>query len=186
MNVVCCDKCGRLAGIRVRPPSKLYHGRARFCRALTRSKWGSGGSGASRQSHPAGKEVTTDYTDFTDGIRLPNILPLSVLSVKSVVQMPGIEIGGSHGQSRLVTVINERAHAFLRALSGECWSEEWEKAFAAHSPDNHSSDTSGVPPALPSAAEGAALPRLISKSKNQGGSKWLKVVQVESRWLKAF
>jgi hypothetical protein len=27
-------------------------------------------------------------------------------------------------------------------------SEEWEEEFAVHSPDNHSSDTSGIPPAL--------------------------------------
>jgi len=100
--------------------------------------------------------------------------------------MPGIEIGGSHGQSRPVTVINEKAHAFLRALSGECWSEEREEAFAAHSPDSHSSDTSGVPPTLPSAAEGAALPRLISRSKNQGGSRWLKLNQGGSRHFETF
>ena len=38
-------------------------------------------------------------------IRLPSSLPLSVSSVKSVVQMSGCEICPGHGQSRPVTVI---------------------------------------------------------------------------------
>jgi hypothetical protein len=64
------------------------------------------------------------------------------------------------------------SHAFPRMLSGECWSEEWEESFADHSPDNYSSDTSGVPLALAAAALVVALPRFDSCAFSPQFSCW--------------
>ena len=74
--------------------SRCTRGRTfRLGRTLHRSKW-------ALTEQPADKRVTTDRIFLTVS------LPLSVASVKSVVQLLGFEICRGHGQSRPVTVIN--------------------------------------------------------------------------------
>jgi hypothetical protein len=174
--------------------------------------------------------LTQYFTDSTEGIRLPCILPLSVSSVKSVVLLFGFENFGlpavaasakaGHGQSRPVTVINAKASVNVKVEPGPGRFDLFRPVSTKkikNDPETSKTNPMNRNRELADHRRKkrrhgsshfcgscffAAIPLLQvpttgltfgnrSRLLRLGGfgvkkSRWLKVAQAESRWLKAF